>query len=60
MVDEETIADTLATHTSADDACRDLIDVALDRGGRDNVTAVLARISIPGISEASDIGPAAS
>jgi len=60
MVDEETIADTLATHASADDACRGLIDVALDRGGRDNVTVVLARYHVPGISEASDIGPAAS
>jgi protein phosphatase len=58
MVDEETIADTLATHASADDACRALIDVALDRGGRDNVTVVLARYGIAGIQEASDIGPA--
>jgi protein phosphatase len=60
MVDEETIAEILATQGSPDEACRGLVDAALDRGGRDNVTVVLASYKIPGISEASDFGPAAS
>jgi protein phosphatase len=43
MVGNEAIAHTLATTTSAEAACRALVDLALAGGGRDNVTVVLAR-----------------
>jgi serine/threonine protein phosphatase PrpC len=41
MVDEEAIARELARDSTADDVCRALIELALESGGRDNVTAVV-------------------
>jgi protein phosphatase len=41
-VDDEAIARELGRPTSSDDACRALIDLALDAGGKDNVTVVVA------------------
>jgi protein phosphatase len=46
MVDDEAIAATLRKATTAADACQALVDRALANGGRDNVTAVLARYRI--------------
>jgi protein phosphatase len=46
MVDDETIASELQG-ASADVACRTLLDLALARGGRDNVTVVVAGYRIP-------------
>src|SRR3954469_16659687 len=43
MVDDETIADTLRTAKSADEACRTLVDLALKNGGKDNITVVIAQ-----------------
>ncbi len=43
MVGEPFIADCLDHATSAQNACDGLIKLALDAGGRDNITAVLAR-----------------
>jgi protein phosphatase len=40
------IADVLARVADPDEACRRLIDLALDAGGPDNVTAVVARYRI--------------
>jgi protein phosphatase len=46
MVDESTIADTLRVQVNPDTACRTLVDLALDHGGRDNVTVVIGRFSV--------------
>jgi len=47
MVKDEAIAEALQKRGPAADACKALIDMALDAGGRDNVTAVLARYRVP-------------
>jgi serine/threonine protein phosphatase PrpC len=47
MVDDEGIGRVLAGSESSEAACRRLVDLALDNGGKDNVTVVLARYSIP-------------
>jgi serine/threonine protein phosphatase PrpC len=46
-VDDETISQTLTGSASSDDACAKLVQLALDRGGRDNVTVVVAAYSFP-------------
>ena len=47
LVDDETISRTLAGSASSNDACAKLVQLALDRGGRDNVTVVVAAYSFP-------------
>lgn len=47
MVAERAIADELRAPGPAADRCRALIDLALEAGGIDNITVVLARYSIP-------------
>jgi serine/threonine protein phosphatase PrpC len=47
MVDEDAMSKTLNAHVVPQEACQALLDQALDNGGRDNVTMVLARYSIP-------------
>jgi protein phosphatase len=46
-VDEEQIADVLTPYRSLDEQCQALVDLALEAGGTDNITAVLAQYSIP-------------
>jgi protein phosphatase len=41
-VDDDTIAKTLAEGTPSHETCEKLVRLALDRGGRDNVTVVVA------------------
>ena len=45
-VDDDAIAEILTQHPDPDDACTRLVDMALSRGGPDNVTAVVARYQV--------------
>ena len=47
MVDDVDIELILNSASSAKSACRSLVDLALKNGGRDNVTVIVARYSIP-------------
>jgi serine/threonine protein phosphatase PrpC len=47
MVDNASIASTLGSAATADDACQKLVASALDKGGKDNVTVALARYQFP-------------
>lgn len=49
MVDDSTIASVLQNAQSADQACQNLITIALAAGGSDNVTVVLARFGPPAV-----------
>ena len=42
-VTDDEIADALGRATSSEQACRDLLQLALDRGGRDNITVLVGR-----------------
>ena len=45
-VDDDAIAEILNHHPDPEDACTRLVDLALSRGGPDNVTAVVARYQV--------------
>src|SRR5262245_25635640 len=47
LVSEAEIAALLEAHPRPDDGCRVLVDRALEGGGRDNITVVLASYTIP-------------
>jgi serine/threonine protein phosphatase PrpC len=47
MVDDAAIAAVLARAERSEDACRALVELALAAGGKDNVTVLLARYTIP-------------
>jgi serine/threonine protein phosphatase PrpC len=46
MVDDPTISDLLRGNTTSESACEALIDAALSRGGRDNVTVIVAAYQV--------------
>jgi serine/threonine protein phosphatase PrpC len=46
MVDATSIRAILQSSASSDDACEALVDLALQKGGKDNVTVVLARYRV--------------
>jgi len=46
-VEEERIAEVLTARRRVADTCDALIDLALENGGADNVTAVLGQYDIP-------------
>jgi protein phosphatase len=54
LVSEVEIAELLEAHPRPDDACRALVDRALARGGRDNITVVLASYTIPEVADTAD------
>ena len=47
MVDDDHIAEVLAREAGSDETCRLLVESALENGGKDNITVVLARYGIP-------------
>ena len=47
LVDDKLIESVMKEAPSSKAACKSLIDLALSNGGRDNVTAIVARYSIP-------------
>ena len=47
MVAEEAIAKELALPGGSAAVCRRLVDLALEAGGKDNVTVVLGRYRVP-------------
>jgi protein phosphatase len=48
MVPDGQIAEMLARSAPAGETCRALLDLALERGGKDNVTVIVARYQFPG------------
>ena len=48
MVSEPEIAEAIRATIGSGEACQTLVNLALQKGGKDNVTAVMARYSIPG------------
>jgi PPM family protein phosphatase len=56
LVDDETILQLLRDATSSNEACERLVQEALDRGGRDNVTVIVACFQLPaGISSSATV-----
>jgi protein phosphatase len=51
MVPHETLQEVLNGSTSAEAACRRLVDLANEYGGRDNITVIVARIQPPTLDE---------
>ena len=45
MIDDALIVEVLNRTQDSGTACRELVDLALEAGGRDNITVLLARYS---------------
>jgi protein phosphatase len=46
-ITDDELAATLSAHARLDHACRALLDLALERGGKDNITVVLGSFKVP-------------
>jgi protein phosphatase len=53
MIPEPEIADILSQHSAPADACRVLVERALEAGGKDNVTVVLGRYALVPAAQSS-------
>jgi serine/threonine protein phosphatase PrpC len=53
MVSEDAIASALAAGAPAAETCGRLVGLALDAGGKDNVTVVVGRYRIPPAASAA-------
>jgi serine/threonine protein phosphatase PrpC len=53
LVDDDAIARTLAATPKSQDACAALVQLALERGGRDNVTVIVASYGFPDVLAAT-------
>ena len=47
LVTDADLARVMIEMTTSDEACHRLVDLALDRGGRDNITVIVARYTMP-------------
>jgi PPM family protein phosphatase len=47
LVDDDTITKTLGNTNNSNDACTQLMQLALDGGGRDNITVIVAGYALP-------------
>ena len=56
MVDDESIARIMGGHERPDDAAQSLLDRALENGGRDNVTVIVARYHVPNVADPANRG----
>ena len=56
LIGEEELAQVLASSTTAQEACEQLLRIALDRGGKDNITVVLGRFRTA--AQAAETAPA--
>jgi protein phosphatase len=56
MASEEEIAPALAAHPGSAAACQALVGLALERGGRDNVTAIVAGYRLEGGAQEAPAG----
>ncbi len=52
MVSDSRITDVLSRISDPDRACAELVELALEAGGKDNVTIIVANYSLPGDSHA--------
>ncbi|NWG14205.1 MAG: SpoIIE family protein phosphatase, partial [Acidobacteria bacterium] len=56
MLEDATIAEALKRCEDSAETCKTLIDLALEAGGKDNVTVVLARYEFPPDSSKPETG----
>jgi PPM family protein phosphatase len=56
MVDDSIVAEILKQHDSSASCCDALVNAALEKGGLDNITVVLARYRLPSVKKHTFIG----
>ena len=52
MVPHETLQKLLISNAGAESACRKLVDVANENGGKDNITVIVSYLLSPQVDEA--------